>query len=296
MGNSQEVRSPQVQRGAYTTNMPALSVVITTFNNADTLAACLASVGFADERLVLDSFSTDATVDIAREYGSEIHQHRFLGYGKQKQLAVNLAAHDWVLLLDADECLSPELGEEIQAVLRTTPTVNGFAIPRREQVFWKMSSPGVRLNKYLRLWDRRQGGLSTMPIHAAPQVSGEVGILTNPFFHYGELDIHVKVDKVNAYSTGLVKDKVARGRSANPWIMLVYPAWYFFRSFILKRGFLDGWAGFIASTVMAFYAFMKYAKLYEHVQIERFEDSLLPPGAPRGRRRSSTAEPESKSD
>jgi glycosyltransferase involved in cell wall biosynthesis len=273
--------------------MPALSVVITTFNNDDTLAACLRSVAFADECLVLDSFSTDRTLEIATAHGCRIEQHRFLGYGKQKQLAVDQASNDWILLLDADECLTPALADEIVHLLQTEPAATGYVIPRCEQVFWKMSSPRVRTNKYLRLWDRRHGRLSTMPIHAAPEVSGRVDSLTAAFLHFGELDIHIKVDKVNAYSTGLVKDKVDRGKRANPWVMIVYPPWYFFRSYVLKRGFFDGWAGFIASVVMAFYAFMKYAKLYEHERIQQLGDSLMPENAPRNRRRSSTAEPES---
>lgn len=272
--------------------MPALSVVVTTFNNADTLGACLDSVGFADECLVLDSFSTDDTVKLAEERGCVVRQHRFLGYGRQKQLAVDMAANDWVLLLDADEALSPALMDEIRGLMAGEPDADGYVIPRQEQLFWKMSSNRVRMNKYLRLWDRRKGGLSTMPIHAAPEVDGEVKALRAPFYHYGELDIHVKVDKVNAYSTGLVKDKVDRGRRPNPWIMVFYPPWYFVRSFVFKRGFADGWAGFIASVVMAFYAFMKYAKLYEHSRFQRHGDGLLPPGAPQGRRRSATAEPD----
>ena len=236
--------------------MPALSVVITTFNNADTLAACLCSVGFADERLVLDSFSTDDTVSIAEATNCVVHQHEFLGYGKQKQLAVDLAANDWVLLLDADEVVSPELMLEIQTLMQSTPAANGYTIPRREQVFWKMNSPGVRWNKYLRLWNRQYGRLSTMPVHAAPEVDEPVTPLEHPFFHFGELDIHVKVDKVNAYSTGLVADKIARGKRPSPWILLLYPPWYFVRSYVFKRGFRDGWAGFISSVVNAFYVFL----------------------------------------
>ena len=271
--------------------MPALSVVITTFNNADTLAACLSSVVFADECLVLDSFSTDATISIAEAGNCVIHQHHFLGYGKQKQLAVDLASNDWVLLLDADESLSPELAKEIQTLMLSTPAANGYAIPRREQIFWKMNSRGVRWNKYLRLWNRQHGGLGSMPVHAAPKIDGPVTSLEHPFFHFGEMDIHVKVDKVNAYSTGLVEDKVARGKRPNPWILLFYPPFYFLRSYFFKRAFCDGWAGFIGSVVNTFYVFLKYAKLYEDAQFRHHGEALLPPGAPLGRARSRTAEP-----
>ena len=127
-----------------------------------------------------------------------------------------------------------------------------------------MNHAGVRLNYHLRLFDKRRGRVSDTPIHAAPKVDGEVHRLTQPFLHFGERDIHEKVDKINAYSTGLVADKLGRGRKANPLVLIIYPPWIFFRSYVLKRAFLDGWAGFIASVVMSFYAFLRYAKLYEH--------------------------------
>ncbi len=244
--------------------MEKLSVFITTYNNADTLDKCLSSVAWADEIVVLDSFSNDNSLDIARRYGCKIQQHEFLGYGKQKQMALEQTSNDWVLLLDADEMLSPDLQKEIQSLLETEPRAAGYALPRREQVFWRMNHPGVRLNYHLRLFDKRRGRVSDTPIHAAPKVEGKVERLTQPFFHFGERDIHEKVDKINAYSTGLVADKLAHGRRAYPLILIIYPPWIFFRSYVLKRAFLDGWAGFIASVVMSFYAFLRYAKLYEH--------------------------------
>jgi glycosyltransferase involved in cell wall biosynthesis len=229
---------------------------------------------------VLDSFSTDRTLDIARAHGCRVFQHEFLGYGPQKQLALDKTSHRWALLLDADEMLSPELEGEIRELLREGPRAAGYALPRREQIFWRMNHPGVRLNAHLRLFDKRRGRLGDTPVHAAPEVDGPVARLRHPFFHFGEVDIHSKVEKVNAYSTGLVGDKVAKGRRASPWTLVVYPPWVFVQTFVFKRAFLDGWAGFIASVVMSFYAFLKYAKLYEHQQIARLGASQLPPGAP----------------
>jgi glycosyltransferase involved in cell wall biosynthesis len=253
--------------------MERLSAFITTYNNSATLDKCLASVAWADEIVVLDSFSSDETLTIARRYGCKIHQQEFLGYGKQKQTALERTSNDWVLLLDADEMLSPELQKEIQVLLNSKPRAAGYALPRREQVFWRMNHPGVRLNYQLRLFDKRRGSVSEMPIHAAPKVEGKVERLTQPFLHFGERDIHEKVDKINAYSTGLIADKLARGRRANPFILLIYPPWVFFRSYLLKRAFLDGWAGFIASVVMSFYAFLRYAKLYEYQRRARTDEA-----------------------
>jgi len=252
--------------------MEPLSVFVTTFNNADTLDACLGSVAFADEIVLLDSFSTDATLDIARRHGCRVFQHEFLGYGPQKQMALGHTRHDWVLLMDADEMLTPALAEEIRALLARGPDADGYEIPRREQVFWRLSHPGVRWNRYLRLFDKRQGRVTEMPVHAAPEVEGRVGRLRHPFVHFGEKDIHTKVDKINHYSTGLVADKLAKGRSGHPLVMVLWPPLFFLRSFFLKRGFLNGWAGLIASVTAAFYVFLKYAKLHEHRERRRHAD------------------------
>lgn len=260
--------------------MPQLSAFVTTYNNADTLGVCLESVKWADEIVVLDSFSTDATLTIAEGYQARIFQHAFLGYGAQKQSALEKTSHRWVLLLDADEALSPELQQEIRTLLTQEPACAGYQLPRQEQMFWRMASTASRLNGFLRLFDKSKGRISTMPVHAAPEVDGVVGRLRHPFYHYGETDIHTKVDKINAYSTGLVADKVAKKRRGNPWIMVVYPPLFFLRLYLYKRNFLNGWAGFVSSAVGAFYAFLKYAKLYEHRRRSEVGTALLPPGAP----------------
>ncbi|MDX1431216.1 MAG: glycosyltransferase family 2 protein [Gammaproteobacteria bacterium] len=255
-----------------------LSVFVTTFNNARTLERCLASVDWADEIVVLDSFSSDDSVAIAERHGARVYQHEFLGYGRQKQLALDKTRHDWVLLLDADEMLSPALADEIRALMLSGPSGAGYELPRAEQLFWRINHAGVRLNYHLRLFDKRRGRMSDMPVHAVPTVTGEVSRLQNVFYHFGEIDIHAKVEKINAYSTGLVADKVARGRRASPATLIFYPPFVFVQAFVFKRGFLDGWAGFISSVVMAFYAFLKYAKLYERARFESIEEGSLPPG------------------
>lgn len=261
--------------------MTKLSVFITTFNNDLTLAACLESVKWADEIVVLDSFSNDRTVEIAEQFGCRVFQHKFLGYGPQKQLAMEHTSHDWVLLLDADEQLSPPLQEEIQSLLRQGPRADGYEIPRQEQQFWRMGSMRVRVNHYLRLFDKRRGHVSDMPVHAAPKVDGKLARLKHPFYHFGERSIHIKVEKINMYSTGLVEDKVRKGKRSRPWLMLIfYPPFAFLRLYLLKRNFVTGWPGFIVSVVGAFYVFLKYAKLYEHEQVQRYGNSLLPDGAP----------------
>jgi glycosyltransferase involved in cell wall biosynthesis len=264
------------------TERTPLSTFITTCNNGRTLTACLESVKWADEIILLDSFSTDDTLFIARRYGARIGQHEFMGYGPQKQKALAATTHDWVLLLDADEALSPALQIEIRQLLERGPDADGYEMPRQEQMFWRMYHPATRMNHYLRLFDKRKGAIDDMPIHAAPKVRGRIARLRGPLYHYGETDIHVKVDKINAYSTGLVTDKRKRKRKrwGIPLIMLFYPPLFFIRSYVFKRNFLNGWAGFINSAIAAFYVFLKYAKLYEHHQFARYGTRLLPDGAP----------------
>lgn len=257
-----------------------ISVFITTFNNARTLPACLESVKWADEVVVLDSYSTDETPAIAQRYGCKFLQHKFLGYGPQKQLALENTAHRWALLLDADEALSPALIDEIQDLRARGFDADGYEIPRQEQMFWRMSSPKVRMNGFLRLFDKRRGRVSDMPVHAAPKVEGRVKWLKHPFYHYAETSLHVKVEKINAYSTGLVADKVKRRFRPSPWKMALYLPYAFLRSYLFKRNFLNGWGGFIGSVTMSYYAFLKYAKLYEYAQFQRYGQSLMPEGAP----------------
>lgn len=262
------------------TDRTRLSVFITTYNNGRTLTACLDSVRWADEIVVLDSLSTDDTLAIAQQYGARISQHEFMGYGPQKRMALAATTHDWVLLLDADEALSPVLQTEIRRLLIQGPDADGYEIPRQEQMFWRMYNPATRMNYYLRLFDKRQGSIDDMPIHAAPKVRGRIARIKAPLYHYGETDIHTKVEKINAYSTGLVADKIKRQRWGIPFIMLFYPPLFFIRSYLFKRNFLNGWAGFINSVIAAFYVFLKYAKLYEHRQFAKYGTRLLPDDAP----------------
>jgi glycosyltransferase involved in cell wall biosynthesis len=257
-----------------------LSVFITTFNNERTLRSCLESVKWADEILLLDSFSTDGTMDLAESYGCKTHQHAFAGYGPQKQMAMDLTAHRWVLLLDADEELSPQLQKEIQELKARGFEVDGYELCRQEQHYWRMSSLGVRPDYFLRLFDKTKGRMTDKPVHAAPAVDGRIKRLRHHFIHYGMPDIESKVGKINAYSTGLVADKVARGKRGNPWVMVFYPPIYFLRQYLFDRQIRNGWVGFIGAAISSFYVFLKYAKLYEHFQFEKHGTSLLPPGAP----------------
>ena len=240
-----------------------LSVVVTTLDNAATLERCLASAAWADEIVVLDSGSRDATLEIAKKYTQRIFSQPFAGYSAQKQRAIDLASHDWILLLDADEALGESSRAAIEAALEN-PRVAGFRLPRREQMFWTFQHAWSWTNAHLRLFDRRRCRMNAVPVHAAPETDGPTRTLrTATFLHYGEPDIATKVDKINAYSSGLVADKLRRRQRFLGVRMLFYPPVFFLRQYIFKRYFLNGWAGFISAATGAFYVFLKYAKVYE---------------------------------
>lgn len=245
-----------------------LSVVVTTLDNAATLERCLASVAWADEIVVLDSGSRDATRAIAARFGARWFEEPFKGYGPQKQSAIDKASHRWVLLLDADEMLADPARAAIERALHA-PRASGYTLPRREQAFWRLAHPAVRHARMLRLFDRTRARMGDDPVHAAPETDGAIARLDAPFVHFGEPDIATKVDKINAYSSGLVAHKQARGYRFVRLRMVLQPPWQFVRSYLLNRKFLSGWAGFIGAVTEAYYVFLKYAKLYEARQHEK---------------------------
>jgi len=254
-----------------------LSVVVTTFNNAATLERCLASAAFADDLVVLDSGSTDGTLEIAAKYRARIFHESFTDYAAQKQSAIDKAAHAWVLLLDADEAVTGRASGVIRQALEA-PACAGFRLPRREQMFWTFQHALSWTNTHLRLFDRRRGRMNDVPVHAAPEVSGSVRTLRDAvLLHFGEPDIHTKVDKINAYSSGLVADKLRRGQGFIGVRMLLYPPLFFLRQYVAKRYFLNGWAGFISAATGAFYVFLKYAKVYEARRAGRRQQTAIEP-------------------
>ena len=242
--------------------MPRVSGVVTTLDNGATLDACLASLAWCDERVVLDSGSTDATLAIAARHGARIAQQPFAGYGPQKQAAIDLASGDWILLLDADEHLTDAGRAAIQREL-AAPRADGYRLPRQEWLFWRWAHPRSRANWQLRLFRKAVGRMNAVPVHAAPIVDGRVLDLPAPFRHYGEPTLADRVDKVNRYSTGLVAHKRGKRIRFMALRLLLYPTVAFLKLSLGKRYFLTGWAGYFAARTQAFYAFLKYAKVLE---------------------------------
>jgi glycosyltransferase involved in cell wall biosynthesis len=241
---------------------PPISAVVTTCNNAGTLDACLSSLAFCDEILVLDSGSEDATAEIAVRHRARWFVEPFKGYGPQKQAAIDKATHDWVLLLDADEFLEAGASDIIQTEL-TAPRAEGYRLPRRDWLFWRWPHPRTRPNWQLRLFRRSCGSMNDVPVHAEPNVRGTVCDLQAHMRHYGEPDLAARVEKVNRYSTGMVESKRRRQPRFLPLRIVLYPAFMFFRLYVVKLYFLNGWAGYFAARTQSYYAFLKYAKVLE---------------------------------
>jgi glycosyltransferase involved in cell wall biosynthesis len=240
-----------------------VSVTVITRDEAANIDACLASVAWADEILVVDCGSTDRTVDIARARGARVIVKDWPGYGAQKNFAAAEAAHDWILSVDADERVTPELASEIRATLAGSPTIAGFRIPR---VTWHLGR-WIRTTDWypdyqLRLYDRRRARWKERHVHESVTAEGPVGLLKNDLQHYAYRDITHHHQTMDRYTTLAAEDMHASGRRAGFVDVALHPPAAFLRNYVLRRGFTDGMPGFIISVMNAHYVFLKFAKLW----------------------------------
>jgi glycosyltransferase involved in cell wall biosynthesis len=243
--------------------MNKISAVITCYNNEDTIEKCLKSISFANEILILDSFSTDNTLEIAKKYNCIIHQQSFAGYSKQKQDAIDLAQNKWVLLLDSDEFLTKEASDIIIHWQSSEITADAYEMPRTEWVFWKWSHPWVHKNRFLRLFNTNKAQISSERVHESVITKGKINYLAAEIKHFGETSISTKLEKINKYSQLAAEQKYNIGKRVNPIKLIFYPPFYFLRQYLIRRQIFNGWAGFINASINSYYAFLKYAKLYE---------------------------------
>jgi len=245
-----------------------ISAVIITLNEAAALPRCLASLaGVADEVVVVDSFSTDETAAVAEAAGARVQAHTFDGYGPQKRRAVSLASHDWILSLDADEELSPDLRASIMAIKTHGGGAQAYAFNRL--TFYcghPVRHGGWYPDRLVRLWHRDAGNISDSPVHesweAAPG-AGSTGFLRGDLHHHSFPHFGVHARKLVHYSEAGAQADFARGKRAG-WVkILVGPLWVFVRMYFLKAGFVDGWAGYTIARASAVAAWMKYTRLMD---------------------------------
>lgn len=241
--------------------MQPLSVVIITLNAAGQLARCLESAAFADEILVVDSGSQDGTAELAQQSGARLIRQEWLGFGRQKQFAVEQAAHDWVLCLDADERVSPELQASIRAV-PDAPPCHAYRMPRRNRFMgrWLRHGEGYP-DCSLRLFDRRHGRWSGDPVHEKVLCEGTVGALAGDLLHESCETLDAYLAKQNRYTTLQAEELFRRGRRAGAGVLLLSPLLRFAKFYVFRLGFLDGVPGLVHTLIGCFNGFAKYAKL-----------------------------------
>ena len=240
-----------------------LTVIIPCFNEDAVIADCLASVRFADEILVVDSYSTDRTLEIARRYATRILQHEYINSAAQKNWVIPQAQHDWVLIVDSDERVTPELQAEVKAIL-SAPQFDGYWIRRRNFFLGKEIRYGTwRTDKVLRLFRRDRGRYQNKHVHAEIELGSAVGWCRGKLEHYSYRSIDDYLRKVPRYSSWGALNARERGRSASVWSIAGHSCGAFLKSYVLKFGLLDGMAGLIIAGMEGYLAFLKYAKLYE---------------------------------
>ncbi|MCH9032646.1 MAG: glycosyltransferase family 2 protein [candidate division Zixibacteria bacterium] len=240
-----------------------LSVIIITRNEERNIADCLQSVIWADEIVVVDSYSTDKTAQIAAECGAKVYQEEWRGFSKAKQSALDHSTSEWTLSLDADERITPELGAEIKREIAAN-TFQGFEIPRRTWFIRKfIRYSGWYPDYTLRLFKKANARFSESQIHERVVVDGAVGRLGGDILHYSYRSIEEYIARMNRYTTLAANELSEKGAHSYWFTPLVKAPAIFVKRYIMKIGFLDGWSGLELAALSAMYVFVKYLKLRE---------------------------------
>jgi glycosyltransferase involved in cell wall biosynthesis len=243
------------------TNGFSLSVIIITENEAQDLPDCLASVTWADEIVVVDSGSTDQTTTIARAHTEKVFEQPWLGFGPQKNYALDQSTSQWILSIDADERITPELAQEI---LSTLPTTNhqAFTIPFKSTFLGKPIRFGDwRRDRKLRLFRRSAGRFKDVPVHEKIVVEGTTGVMTNVIQHHSYRDRDEINKKTDRYATLGAQEAHANGRSANRVEAVNRCVMAFLRTYIIRLGFLDGRVGLLLARTIARGTYLRYQRL-----------------------------------
>lgn len=246
------------------TRRPPLSVIVPTYNEETTLRDCLESVRFADEILVVDSFSTDRTLEIAREFGARILQHEYVYSARQKNWAIPQAAFEWILLVDSDERVTPGLRDEILALLRQGPRHDGYWISRANHFLGRrIMHCGWGTDKVIRLFRRDVARYQDREVHAEIDLPGPLPTLTHPLEHHSFRSFGQYWRKLQLYSEWGAAQLFKEGKRAGALQILGRPITRFMKMYLVRLGFLDGLHGLVLSMLGAFTVYLKYARLWE---------------------------------
>jgi len=243
--------------------MAKISAVIITYNEERNIQRCLEGLRWADEIVVVDSFSQDRTKEIASSFTDKIFDLEWQGFGKQKEFARTKATCDWVLSIDADEVVSEKLQKEIQDAINRNDSPDGYYIPRLSNFLGRwMRHSGWYPDYVLRLFKKDRARFDDSLVHEKLILEGKAGFLKNEILHYTDPDITHYLSKMDRYTTLSAQELLAERKNITLFDLLFRPVAIFFKMYLFKSGFLDGWQGFVLACLSSFHVFVKYAKLW----------------------------------
>lgn len=242
-----------------------ISILVTSFNEERNIRECLESCRWADELVLIDSFSTDRTREIGAEIADRVIEHEYVNAATQRNWGIPQMAHPWVMIVDSDERVTPKLRDEVLELLAGDPDCDGYYIYRQNYFMGKrVRFCGWQSDKVLRLFRREQGQFEDAKVHATMVIkSGKVGKLRGKFLHYPFESFAQYMEKFDRYSLWAAGDRARVTRQVRFHHLLLRPGWRFFRQYILKLGFLDGLMGLVICKMAAHSVFMKYARVWE---------------------------------
>ena len=241
--------------------MNKVSITIITKNEEKNIERCLKSIRWADEIVIIDTFSTDCTVEICREFTDKVFQEVWLGYGLQKNLCASKALNKWILNIDADEVISSECAAEIQKLLFGQPEFSRYRFPRKNFIAdrW-VRYAGWYPDLIARLYDRERVSFSESMVHERLIPDEKAGILNQPIFHYLFDGMEDYIKRQNRYSSLYAEEKKRLDWKADWTHLYIRPVWAFMKNYFFRQGFREGFLGVFLALSMMFYTYLKYAK------------------------------------
>lgn len=246
--------------------------MILTFNEEKNIEKCLKSLFWVDEIIVIDSFSTDATLDICNQYSTKVFQRKFTGYASQRNFGLEKVSGQWVLMIDADEEVTEELSKEIKKIILRDNDIDAYYIPRNNFSFGKHIRYGSKYPDYLLRLFKRGKMRYDKEIHEIPIINGKVGYLNSCINHRNYSSISEYLPKFNFYTDIEAKEMIKNKIKISWGKIIFYPLLRFFWSYVIKSGWRDGFAGFLMSVYGSFYMLTKYLKYKEFLRKEKNAD------------------------
>jgi len=248
-------------------NIP-ISCTIITYNEEANIERCLNAVSWCNEIVVVDSGSTDKTLEICNKFGCKIHHKDFKGFGEQKRFAVSLAENNWVLNVDADEVVSEELKNEIISIFnKDNINVNGFYLARSLFFLGKRFKYGRESKEFfIRLFNKKYGDFTEEKVHEKVLVNGATAKLNNAILHYSYTSVHQYFEKFNLYTTEAAKILFDKGKNRSLFLTIIFFPLYFIKNYFVNRNFLNGVQGLMWAFFSSCYPVVKYAKLWSFTE------------------------------